>query len=136
MTDRQAIDAISQLEDVILTKMWDAARGSEWGDDGIAFGLRFFDPIPREVARGMLRHMKDRGLVQHMKGLWSEDGEPRGSGYALTQKAVNEMRAGERETYGEQPWECREAGKYGPAHLKDQPFDASKEYGGNGSIPF
>lgn len=135
MTDRQAIDAISQLEDVILTKMWDQARGSEFGPDGIAFGLQFFDPIPREVARGMLRHMKDRGLVQHMKGLWSEDGEPRGSGYALTQKAVSDMRAGDRMAYAELPWEEREAGKYA-AHLKDQPFDVTKEYGGNGSIPF
>lgn len=135
MSDRQAIDAISQLEDVMLTKMWWSARGSEFGPDGIAFGLRFFDPIPREVARGMLRHMKDHGLVQHMIGLWNEDGEPRGAGYALTRKAANEMRADDRETYGDLPWEEREAGKYAP-HLREQPFDVTKEYGGNGSIPF
>ncbi|HEY7823726.1 MAG TPA: hypothetical protein VIG24_12870 [Acidimicrobiia bacterium] len=135
MTDRQAIDAVSQLEDVMLTQMWSAARGSEFGPDGIAFNLRFFDPIPREVARGMLRHMKDRGLVHHMLGLWSEDGEPRGSGYALTRKAVADMRTGERETFAEESWETRDAGKYAP-HLKDRPFDTTKEYGGNGSIPF
>ncbi|ARB06061.1 hypothetical protein FDH38_gp007 [Dinoroseobacter phage vB_DshS-R5C] len=136
MSDQQAIDALSQLQDVILTKMWDAARGSEFGDDGIAFGLKFFEPIPREIARGMLRDMKDRGYVQHMKGLWSEDGEPRGAGYGLTQKAIRELRSGEREAYGDQPWEVREAGRYGPPGLADRPFDASKEYGGNGSIPF
>lgn len=94
---RQSADALSQLEDTMLTRMWEHARGSEFGPDGIAFNLCFFDPIPREVARGVLRSMRDKGMVHHMTGLWSEDGEPRGAGYALTMKTVDEFQQLESE---------------------------------------
>jgi len=90
MTD-QATDCIAQLEDVMLTKMWEAARGSMWGDDGTCFGLKFFDPIPTEVARGMLRTMRNEGKVVFHIGLWSEDGEPRGAGYALSGATCREF---------------------------------------------
>lgn len=93
----QAMDALAQLEDVMLTKMWESARASEWGDDGCAFGLRFFRPIPTEVARGVLRNMRNEGKVVFWRGLWSEDGEPMGAGYALSRETCLAFRKAEAE---------------------------------------
>lgn len=95
--ESQSESALEQLEDTMLTRMWEHARGSEFGPDGIAFNLSFFAPVPREVARGVLRNMRDKGMVRHMTGLWSDDGEPRGAGYALTMKTVNEFQQLESE---------------------------------------
>jgi len=136
--ESQAAYGFENLEDAIVSKMWEEARGSEFGPDGIAFNLRFFEPLHKEVARGMLRALAERGVVHHMKGLWNEDGEPRGAGYALTIATCRDMKRLDKikELPVDTPWEQREAGKFGPAHLIDQPFDATKEYGGNGSIPF
>lgn len=94
---RQAEDALAQLEDVILSTMWDNARSSCFEPDGIAFNLRFFEPLTREVARGVRRNLKDKGQVVHMKGLWSEDVEPMGSGYALTWESVQGFKRMEEE---------------------------------------
>ena len=124
MTERQAKDALADLEDVVLTYMWERAQNSEFGPDGIAFGLRFFEPIlPREVARGILRNLRDKGALVFMRGLWTEDGEPAGAGYALTWKTVCEFRALERERLNEERGRNTDAGKYAP-HLIDQPFDS------------
>lgn len=132
----QAADALAQLEDVVLTYIWERARGSEFGPDGVAFGLRFFEPIlPREVARGVLRHLRNKGALVFMRGLWTEDGEPAGAGYALTDKTVREFRELEREEQNRLRARNPDAGKYAP-HLIDQPFDAKKDFGGDGSLPF
>lgn len=88
---KQAEDALASLEDVILTKMWEGSHTSDWGPTGMAFNLRAFDPLPREVVRGVLRNLRDKGMAQHVRGLWDEGGEPRGAGYALTEKAAQEM---------------------------------------------
>jgi len=61
-----------------------------------AFSLNFFQSILREIARGVLRSLRDRGIVEHVKGLWSADGEPRGAGYALTDKAIRTLREREK----------------------------------------
>jgi len=55
-------------------------------EDGWSFGLGAFNEIPREVARGFLRDMRSRGLVEFNRGLFREDGEVGGSGYAITRK--------------------------------------------------
>ena len=55
-------------------------------EEGWSFSLRAFDEIPKEVARGFLRDMRSRGLVEFNRGLFREDGEVGGSGYAITRK--------------------------------------------------
>lgn len=87
----KAEDALLSLEDVVLTKMWNGSSISDWGPTGCAFNLRYFDPLPREVVRGVLRNLRNNGMVEHARGLWDENGEPRGAGYALTQKAASKM---------------------------------------------
>lgn len=40
--------------------------------------------LPREVVRGLMRYMRDQGLVDYHCGLWTYDGQPAGAGYAIT----------------------------------------------------
>jgi hypothetical protein len=40
--------------------------------------------LDRATVRRSCRFLTRRGLAQFSRGLWSEDGEPRGSGYAAT----------------------------------------------------
>lgn len=42
--------------------------------------------IPRELCRALIRGLIDKGLATYHRGLWTEDGEPAGSGYAITDK--------------------------------------------------
>ena len=44
--------------------------------------------IGRELVRAILRQLRDKGLAVYYAGLWSEDGEPRGAGYAATAAAM------------------------------------------------
>ncbi|UXO93803.1 hypothetical protein Pan1_88 [Pseudanabaena phage Pan1] len=134
---------LGMLEDEVLTYIWEHARNSSFGPDGIAFGLRLFENVlPREVARGVLRNLRDKGHLVFMRGLWTEDGEPAGAGYALTASTVARFRSLEpgladleRERLNRVLGRNPDAGKYAP-HLIDQPFDVKKEYGGDGSLPF
>lgn len=81
------MNAFKQVEDEILARMFDATFEYGW-----SFGLRFFEPdIHREVARGILRKLRNDGKVEHHKGLWSEDGEPAGSGYCIAHQLYREM---------------------------------------------
>ena len=50
-------------------------------------------PTPTVIAvaileRAVLRQLRDKGLAVYYAGLWSEDGEPRGAGYAATAAAM------------------------------------------------
>jgi hypothetical protein len=53
-----------------------------------------FDPLAREtgldrkVVRRACRSLARKGLAEYGRGLWSEDGEPAGSGYAATRAGV------------------------------------------------
>jgi monoamine oxidase len=40
--------------------------------------------LPRARVRFICRHLARKGLLQYCRALWTEDGEPRGSGYGLT----------------------------------------------------
>jgi hypothetical protein len=65
-----------------------AALASVASDDG--FGYLSFHAIGhrarlnRQVVRRSCRSLTRKGLAQFSRALWSEDGEPRGSGYAAT----------------------------------------------------
>lgn len=41
--------------------------------------------LSRQRVRFICRHLARKGLLQFSKGLWSDDGEPRGSGYGPTE---------------------------------------------------
>lgn len=85
--DSSTADAVNILEDEMLTLMWDATHEPGWG-----FGLKFFEPMHREVARGVLRAMAAAGKVEFVKGLWTEDGHMAGAGYSITHATSIEMR--------------------------------------------
>lgn len=44
--------------------------------------------IDRKAIRRACRSLTRKGLAQFGKGLWTEDGEPAGSGYAATEAGV------------------------------------------------
>lgn len=62
------------------------------GGQGSFEATEYFRPLAafernwfsRDMARAFLRDLTDRGLAQYSRGLWTEDGEPAGSGYAIT----------------------------------------------------
>ncbi len=64
--------------------------------------------LDRRDVRLACRHLTRKGLAQFGRGLWTEDGEPRGSGYAAT-KAGADL----DETF---PRACEDCGK-NPADL-------------------
>jgi DNA-binding GntR family transcriptional regulator len=47
-------------------------------------GLAVRTGLSRDLLRGLVADLRHEGLVEHMIGLWSEDGRPAGAGYALT----------------------------------------------------
>jgi len=48
--------------------------------------------MPKEVARGFLRDLTERGYCQYRNGLFTEDGEVAGSGYGVTERGVDYYR--------------------------------------------
>jgi hypothetical protein len=44
--------------------------------------------LDRKAVRRACRSLTRKGLAQFSTGLWSEDGEPRGSGYAATRQGA------------------------------------------------
>ena len=44
--------------------------------------------IGTELVRAILRQLRDKGLAVYYAGLWSEDGDPRGAGYAASEAAM------------------------------------------------
>jgi hypothetical protein len=47
--------------------------------------LMYETKMERREVRRIVRHLARRGLTEYGKGLWSEDGEPAGSGYRITE---------------------------------------------------
>ncbi len=43
----------------------------------------------RRVVRRHVRGLARDGLAQYFKGLWTEDGEPAGAGYCITEAGVH-----------------------------------------------
>lgn len=43
--------------------------------------------LDRKAIRRACRSLKRKGLAEFCRGLWTEDGEPAGSGYAATKEA-------------------------------------------------
>ena len=84
--------AIVELELYVLRTIWDQTSRTSFAAGEYAFCLSAFN-LPKEIARGVLRTLAAKGLVRYVRALWSEDGEPRGSGYTLTEKGAEFMLA-------------------------------------------
>ena len=54
------------------------------------FSFRAFEApgLTREIVRGVLRDLTDKGLCRYRAGLWTEDGEVAGAGYGITSKGI------------------------------------------------
>ncbi len=67
-----------------------AGKGGEWSDHGYCS----FAPImratkaDRKTVRRACRSLKRKGLTTFGTGLWTDDGQPYGSGYACTDKGL------------------------------------------------
>lgn len=79
------------IENTVLYIM-ESSQNSFWdGRENQAFYLDFLvqqTGLHRDVVRGVCRSLTDQGLAFYMKGLWSEDGMPAGSGYGITDKGA------------------------------------------------
>jgi len=66
------------------------------GFDWLAFNLRPFtnDWITRDMASAICKSLRDRGYLTYERGLWTEGGEPAGSGYAIHRLAHAHCRHG------------------------------------------
>lgn len=80
---------LSGMEMHILREMCEGYQ--PFGDTETYYGLSAFahSGVTKDMARGILRAMTDRGLCQYKAGLFSEDGEPRGAGYAATEAGLD-----------------------------------------------
>lgn len=81
-------DAVSALELHVLREMCDSEGPFGFVDTYYGLGVFAYGGVTKEMARAVLRGMTDRGLCQYKSGLFSDDGEPRGSGYAPTHAGV------------------------------------------------
>jgi hypothetical protein len=65
-----------------------------------------FDPLARltgldrKTVRRACRALRRKGFAQFGRGLWTDDGEPAGSGYAITRAGVAALDAIEADTKG------------------------------------
>lgn len=58
------------------------------GEDWVAMHLSALvtERFTRDMARAVCRCLRERGLAEFHRGLWTDDGEPAGAGYAITPK--------------------------------------------------
>jgi len=77
--------AVKFMEDWCLQYMDEMTPA---GYDLWGFSLNCFatDNFTRDMARAILRRLTDKGLATFMRGLFTEDGIPAGSGYGITDK--------------------------------------------------
>ena len=98
-TDTRALQALADQVEAGLTMPQAIGFMERWclqymdemtpsGYDGWGFHLNCFtsDDFTREMARAILRGLTDKGLAYYMRGLFTEDVVPAGSGYGITDK--------------------------------------------------
>ena len=87
MTD---IDAARRAIDEHVLGVMFAGYIPDFGVCETFFGLSAFATpgITREIARGVLRDLTDKGLCHYRSGLFTEDGEVAGAGYGLTSEGI------------------------------------------------
>lgn len=75
------------------------------GYDFWAFSLSNFvgGPITKDMAGAICRNLRNRGFVTFERGLFSEDGMPAGSGYAITKAGRDYLKTLIPESVEERP---------------------------------
>ncbi len=56
-------------------------------------GIMSFTGLDRKTVRRAARSLARKGLAQYGRGLWTEDGEMAGSGYACTKAGAEQFEA-------------------------------------------
>lgn len=80
--------AVAILERAILAVLIDVGnRTPETNFVGLRHVARETG-IGTDLIRAILRQLRDKGLAVYSKGLWRDDGEPGGAGYAATAAAM------------------------------------------------
>ncbi len=80
-----------------------SVRSEDFGFIGFR-GIRARVKLPRQAIRLACRSLKRKGLARFSAGLWSEDGEPAGSGYAATEAGYDASEAKLREKIELRMW--------------------------------
>lgn len=87
--------AVDSLESRALYHLADLEEGHAMWIRGIAACMN----IDYELARGILRTLRSKRQVEYVAGLWTEEGEPAGGGYAITRAGLDRLdRAALKET--------------------------------------
>ena len=78
-------ECVVKLEAALLAQMED---GSPSGYDTYGFSFRYFtdEVFHRDLVRGLLRGLTDKGLAYYAPGLFTYDGNVAGAGYGITEK--------------------------------------------------
>lgn len=80
--------AVTILERAVLTVLINVGgRNPELNFVGIR-RIASETGIGAELVRAILRQLRDKGLAVYSAGLWTEDGEPAGAGYAASESAM------------------------------------------------
>ena len=81
---------VQKFLDRHVLQYMDECRDGGYKRHEYAFHLQCFvnEWITKDMARAICRSLTDRGYCFYMRGLWSEDGEPGGAGYGITNKGA------------------------------------------------
>lgn len=88
MTENALKRAREVMDFYILSKM---AGGGTFGITETYYRLSLFEGefMTRDMARGFLRDLTDKGFCRYGQGLFCDDGQVAGSGYAITQAGLD-----------------------------------------------
>ncbi len=84
---------LTKNERKVLEVLAEGYDSSEYGDTKFypLYGIENLSDISRENVRLACRSLRDKGLAEYAKGLWSDDG-PGGSGYGATRAGATFIR--------------------------------------------
>lgn len=84
-------DAVTMPMAVRFMERWclqymDEMTPGGYGTWGFPLNCFISDDFTKDMARAVLRSLTDKGMAMYMRGLFTEDGNPAGSGYGITAK--------------------------------------------------
>lgn len=89
--DRSAVMSVPNLTEKHRKVL--RCLADDYSSDGMGFSgfaaIMAETKLDRRDVRLACRHLTRKGLAQFGRGLWTEDGEPRGSGYAATRAGAD-----------------------------------------------
>lgn len=79
-------------------------REWEWMDVGMGYNFKSLEArqkLPRTEFRPLVRDLADEGYLELIRGCFTEDGDPYGSAYCLTEKGRLALEQSDRDGGGE-----------------------------------